>query len=738
MLVSFLGISLVGIIASDVKTTDKKPVSGAALRMRLWRQHNRQHSRLQARQAYWRRKGLNHYEGVALGRMDEITKDIRNEIEQLRENIHQWNFHYYVWSAPSITDAEFDRAMDRLKELEAKYPQLEDPASPTRRVGAPVLNSNEEVRHSVPMLSLAKAQSAQEVVKFFGNGPEGVLEPKIDGLSLALRYINGRLVQAITRGDGQKGRDVTHNARTIRTIPLLLRKKLTLEVRGEAFMKWSDFARVNARLIAENDEPLVNPRNAAGGGMSLKSPADAAKLSLSFIAYQLIWRESDFERHTEVLEFMEELGFVTPSNLPESLGSCATMFQHGFRLDSQAEVQGWLSSLDVSRKLQDFPTDGLVFKVDDLKLQQELGSGTTSPKWAVAFKYPPDQVKTVITGIEWTVGKTGKVTPVAEFEPVMVSGTTVARASLCNENEIKRLGVNLGDEVLVEKSNEIIPKVISVIAQHSSHPAHAPSQCPACGSAIQHIDGYVDVFCTNTACPAQAEAKLVYAVGKNALDIDGCGPQAIATFVAAGVVTLPDLLKSDCSCLKGATKRKVAEGLKKAMQAPFWRKLSALCVDGWGKTTCQEVATRWPTLTSLLDSQDDGQLAYIIGKEKAAEFGLWSKVHGDEYIALYDLGFFPEKADTTDGSLGGKSFCITGEVGVARHVVEEEIRKRGGITSSSVTKKVNFLVVGNDPGANKQAAARRWGTPILTPDQLFEMMGWRPKVDASAGLVEDY
>lgn len=661
---------------------------------------------------------------------------VRTEVAELREDLHNWSFQYYVWSA-GPPDAQWDAAYARLQELEKQYPGLEDPNSPTRRVGAQV-PFGDAVKHQVPMLSLEKAKSPNEVAQFFGDF-EGVLEPKIDGSSLALRYVNGRLVQALTRGDGKVGQDVTHSARTIRSLPLMLRNSnLTVEVRGEVFMRWSHFREMNQRLIAEQDQPLANPRNAASGALNLKSPVEARKVPLSFIAYQIagpVGGEA-LVSHTQVLELLEELGFMTPSALPAPAGECASMYQAGLRLNDVAEIASWVTALDYARRLQDFPTDGLVFKVNDLALQSELGTGTTAPKWAVAFKYPPEQVQTRITRIEWTVGKTGKITPVAEFEPVLVSGSTVARASLCNAAEIKRLGVNVGDDVLIEKSNEIIPKVITVVAQHSKQPARPPKSCPACASAIYSFEGYVDVFCTNPKCKAQVEARLVYAVSKNALDIDGCGPQAIAKFVEAGSVTLPALLASDCGCFDGVTKTKIQAGLRKAMAAPWWRKLSALCVDGWGKTTCQEVATRWPALPLLLDAQDSKELDFMIGKVKATELSLYMLGHAVELSELMDLGYFPTEADAVLFGLSGKSFCITGSLvsaegeGAGRDAVEEAIIKRGGIAKRSCTSTTDFLVVGEAPGNNKLAAARSWGTTTLSADQLFDMMDWRPSKPA--------
>lgn len=663
----------------------------------------------------------------------ETPVEIRKEIDELRKQIHDWNYQYYVWHT-GPPDADWDRAFARLKELEAKYPQLEDPNSPTKRVGA-LKPDGLKIKHRVGMLSLEKAKAAEDVVKFFGTDAEGVVEPKIDGLSLSVRYVNGRLVQAVTRGDGKEGEDVTHTARTIRSLPLMLRgSKLTMEVRGEVFMLCSAFDAHNKRLIEAQEEPLASPRSAASGTISLKNPADAAAVPLSFIAYQIVGRVEGvkLEHYTQSLELLEESGFITPSALPKPLADCASMYQTGFRLNDLSEIRNWINIFEEARRLQDFPTDGLVFKVNDLKLQQELGAGTTFPKWAIAFKYPPDQVKTRIKSITWGIGKTGKATPVAEFEPVVVSGSTVARASLCNLDEIKRLNVNIGDEILIEKSNEVIPKVLSVVAKHSKHHAEAPKNCPVCGAPIEHYPGYVDVFCVSSKCKAQHEARLVYAVSKNALDIDGCGPQAIATFVQNGVVTLPALLQSDCNFFKGVTKKKIKAGLERAMAARFWRKLAALCIDGWGKTTCQDVATRWPSLPLLLDAQDDKKLHYIIGEAKAKDWIIYQKAHKEEFIELLKIGYFPEVSEVLDGTLSGQSFCITGSIPDCpdRTIVEEEIRNRGGIVKSGVSSKLNFLVVGETPGNNKLDGARRWGTTCLTPDQLFEMLGWRPAIGA--------
>lgn len=713
--------------------------------MRRFRENNREHARRLWRQAYWRKKGFENYDGIALGGMETST-ELRKKVEQLRHQIHRWNYEYYVWAAPTVEDAEYDRAFEELKALEAAHPELEDSNSPTRRVGAPVLAGMDKTKHKVPMLSLDKAKTADQVASFFGKAHEGLVEPKVDGASLSISYINGRLIRAVTRGNGTEGSDVTHNVRTIRTLPLLLPKKLTLEVRGEVFIKWSDFEKYNAWLEKTGEEPDANPRNTAAGALGLKDPKEAAQVPLSFIAYQIVGPVEGVELalQTEVLDLLEEMQFITPSALPKPLESCENMFQQGFRLNDVAEIKDLVHRLDVSRRLQDFPTDGLVFKINDLATQSELGTGTTFPKWAVAFKFKPDRVKTAITKVMWTVGKTGKITPVAEFNEVLISGSRVARASLCNRDEIKRLNVNVGDEVLIEKSNEIIPKVVELVAKHSKGQAAVPETCPVCKSKLTSQKGYVDIFCVAPDCLAQAEAKLVYAVGKSALYIDGCGRQAVALCIQNKILTLPDLLAEEqFAFFKGAARKKMIDGIAKAFTAPFWRKLSALCIDGWGKTTSQEAAARWPTIGALIDAFDTGQMAKILGEVKAKSFDLYIQNHAKEAARLAELNFLTEQADATEEAssteVQGKSFCLTGEItGLPRHKAEEEIRKRGGITKSGVGRKLDYLIVAENPGSTKLTAARRWGTKCITPDQLFDMLHWRPSVEAAVDTDKDY
>lgn len=712
--------------------------------MVLWCAQNRDHVRRLWRKSKWKKKGFVNYEGVGLGGK-EMDNELRRKVENLRERIHHLNHQYYVQCVRTeASDAQYDELLAELKELEQRHPELEDPNSPTMKVGAPVLAGLDEVKHKVPMLSLEKAKDVASLIHFFGGSEcEGVIEPKIDGASLSVHYINGRLVQAVTRGDGIKGKDVTHSARTIRSLPLMLKgRKLTIEVRGEVFIRWSSFDEYNRLMEDKGEDLAANPRNAAAGALGLKDPADCARVPLDFIAYQIVKTdELAMTYHTDVVELLEELGFFTTSLLPMPIESTEGMFQFGFALNDEDEVRRHIARLDKARRVQDFPTDGLVFKVNDLAVQRELGVAATHPKWAIAYKFQPDRAKTTIKQIEWTVGKTGKITPVALLEPILLSGSKISKASLCNPDEIKRLDVNVGDEVVLEKSNEIIPKIIQLATKQSKGFAKPPAKCPACGAALSNFQEFVDVFCLNSTCSAQSEAKLVWATGKHGLDIDGCGPQAVALCLENGIKTLSALLaEKEFAFFKGAARKKMQTGVKKALEAPFWRKLSALCIEGWGQLTCQEAATKWPTFRQLIEALDVGEVKNVFRDSKAHQLDLFASAYEAEIVALDSLDFFPAKAEETESVLAGKSFCITGSItGVPdRADVEEEIRKRGGVTKSSVSRKLNYLVVGDSPGNNKLIDAKRWGTKCLTPDQLFEMLAWRPKHPVTINPDKEY
>lgn len=666
--------------------------------------------------------------------MTSANAGVVEEIVKLREKLHAWNYEYHVWAAPTVSDAEYDVAFSRLRGLEKLHPEMYDYNSPTARVGSPEASGFQKVKHAVRMLSLEKAVTAADVASFFPAGTVGILEPKIDGVSLSLTYHRGKLAQAVTRGDGTTGDDVTLNARTIRNIPLVLNQPKSLEIRGEVYMTFSDFDARNVQLAADGEEPAANPRNAAAGALKLLDSADTAKRRLSFLAYSIVTEMPDLVTQEDVLDLLEALGFSTTSALPAPIADCVSMSQREVPLTDVARLQELVRSMDISRKVQNFPTDGLVFKASNLALQRELGSGTTSPKWAIAFKYPPDSVVTRVLGVTVTVGKTGKLTPVAELAPVALCGTMVARASLSNANEVTRLGLNIGDDVTVVKAQEIIPNVTGVARKNVPGIFQLPADCPCCGKPVTRFSGLVDTFCMNVDCLDQVRARLVFAMGKSALDVDGAGPAMMEELVSQGVRKLSDLFALEDAKLRPAALKQFKEGRDKAKTVPFWRKLQALCVESLGKTACQELAAKWPTFGLLVEESQQEAVAKLLGVSKYASFITWMEANVDEVSILYDLGFFSNALPATatkNDRVSGKFFVITGSLCAPRAQAERMIEAAGGMLKGSVSKKTDFLVVGLDAGTAKTTAAQKRGTVCISEDALWELLGERPAVQIS-------
>lgn len=726
---------------AEASTKSKRAKAKEVPRVQRWRLEKGPVYKCFARRwAYAKNFGWYYYYGRQLRRgMDEQ----RRKIEHLRGLLHRYNHEYYVWAAPSVSDAEYDRLFNELVALEKERPDLVDSNSPTARVGSPEFSVFPKVPHKVPMQSLNKAHTLEEVLKAFPPDTIGLAEPKIDGVSLSLHYRHGVLVQAVTRGDGVVGDDVTLNARTIRTIPLRLAKRFTGEIRGEVYLKYSDFERNNLDLLALGEEPAANPRNAAAGALKLKDSQETAKRRLSFMAYRSVERIPGCETVQDMLHYLEMLGFCTTTVLPLPLQDCESMTQFDIVLTEQAAVQDIITRLDAARRLQDFPTDGLVFKVDKLSLQESLGDGTTAPKWAIAYKFAPDQVTTTVKDITLTVGKTGKLTPLAEFSPVLLSGTRVTYASLCNQDEIERLGVNIGDLVVIEKSSEIIPKVLSVAEKRSTGKFVFPDGCPVCGAPVKAFDGVVDRFCVNPKCSGQTTARLVFAVSKAALDLDGCGAAQIDELVRAGVTTLSDLFTIDPPFKQAAkAKAKFIAEREKAKRKPLWRKLHAMCIDGIGKVFCQELASAWPTFGLLVEALEvqDPKITKLIGKVRHATLYAWVNENVNELGRLYAVGFLSD--DTADlkhnPAIVGKSFCITGTLSIRRDVAEKYILEAGGKMRSGVTRKTDYLIVGNDGGIHKAANAQQYGTQCIDEATFWGMMGFTPTVRMAGDPEAEY
>lgn len=644
----------------------------------------------------------------------------KQRIEQLTEELNRHCHAYYVLDAPVISDHEYDKLFYELREIEGIYPEYALPNSPTKRIGG-VATTFAKIRHGRRMLSLENAYTPKEVIEWFGDHAEVTIHPKIDGASLKLIYKNGELVQAVTRGDGTHGEDVTANARTIMTVPLKLLEPVTTEIVGEVYMRYSIFNEHNTRLEVEGEDPFANPRNAAAGSLKLKNSTDVAARKLSFVAYGTSVDMPGITTQRELDEWLECLGFQSVFMLPAT--GDMEMLPRTTKLDSLNYLTALIAGLDTLREKLDLPTDGLVFKLNDMAAQRELGEGTRAPKWAVAYKYPPERKSTRLIGITLQVGKSGKLTPVAELAPVQLSGTTVSRASLCNADEIARLGVDVGDTVLVEKSAEIIPKVMGC-----AHPVEGkrawqmPDNCPCCGTKLEKPEGFVDYFCPNRDCDEQVFARLKHALGKQSLDLDGCGEVMIRLLMNNGVRRLSDVFTFDRirEVAKASASKRFYEGRAKAKEAAFWRKLHALGIDGLGRTLCQDVANRFGSLAAIYDELDT--FKELVGASVYANF--IEQVDGDEIERLEQLGFIFHENKANAGPLSGKSFVITGTLSTGtRDEVSRLIEEAGGSVKNAVSKTTSYLIMGEAGGAQKRTRAEAYKVPIISEQELFKMMG---------------
>jgi DNA ligase (NAD+) len=651
-------------------------------------------------------------------------------IVELRKELIEHSFRYYVSGYTVISDQEYDQKMKELIELEREHPEMADPNSPTMRVGSILPTSMKKTRHNVKMLSLDNVNNLEETMAFFKEftGQEVTVEMKIDGLSLSLAYEQGQLVRAVTRGNGVDGELVTENARTIRTLPLELRRPVDIEVRGEVYWRISKFNAYNAS-VPERDR-YANPRNGASGIMRSKESKDVAQCKLDFVAYSI---PSDLppgvKTQEGLLDYLETLGFVSTTTLPVTrdmagLPYLTTVAEPGELMEAVTFLKDYRSALDLD-------TDGLVIKLSSIADQRDVGEGTKSPKWAAAYKFPPESKPTRLLKVTLQVGKSGQIAPVAELEPVELGGVMVRRTYLCNQDELDRLGIDVGDYVLVQRSGEVIPKIIGLarpspnkVDQNKSF--QMSRVCPCCSTPLIQPTGMVNLFCPNHECYDQVLARLAFAVSKDALDIKGFGEGAVQTLMnEANVKRLSDLyaIKS-FSALKPATAQKVKEGLEKAKAAALWRKLSALSIEGIGKVSCQDLTDKYCSLEAMIG--DLAGVTDIIGE--VATQSLLNFVSDDgnmeEIERLAGFGFTFIQDRQAEGPLSGKSFCITGDLmSGRRNDVSALIERKGGAVKGAVTKKVDYLIQGLGGGQRKAAGCVKWGTKVISEEELYQMIG---------------
>jgi DNA ligase (NAD+) len=664
---------------------------------------------------------------------------VKREIEELRDKLRHHEYRYHVLDDPEISDAAYDRLMNRLKNLEAAHPELITGDSPTVRVGGPPREGFAKVEHARPMLSLDNAFSYDALRDFDrrvrqGSGREEIeyiAEHKFDGLSISLQYQDGRLVRGVTRGDGRTGEDVTPNVKTIRSIPLridaALMKKAKIpadfEVRGEVLMTRKSFEALNRQQEQEGGKIFINPRNAAAGAVRVLDPAITARRRLDFFAYYLfVDGEFLFPKHSESLLALKQLRFRASDDWKLCKG-----------ID---EVLAYCDAWDSKREGLPYEIDGVVIKVNSRPIQHELGYTAKAPRWAIAYKYPARQETTVVNDIRVQVGRTGTLTPVAVLEPVQVGGVTVSRSTLHNMDEIARLGVQIGDTVLIERAGEVIPHVLKVVKEGAHRkPFHVPKNCPECGSAIHKAEDEVAYRCVNAACPAKRKESLLHFASRHAMDIDGLGDKIVDQLVDKGMVKdvadlyslkLDDVAELERMAEKSAQNLidEIAGSKKKSLA----RVIYALGIRMIGERTGQLLAAHFSSLDELAAASEE-QLTEVgeVGPKVAASIAeFFSEAANRQIIKkLEKAGLRPtaEKRVQKSAKLAGKSFVFTGGLANrSREEAAELVVQHGGKISSSVSKKTDYVVVGTDPGS-KYDKAKSLSVTILTEAEYEKLLG---------------
>ena len=657
-------------------------------------------------------------------------------ITALREQLNNYNYHYYVLSQPLISDFEFDKLLAELQKLEDAHPEFFDPNSPTQRVGSDINQNFTQVKHEYPMLSLGNTYNEGEVADFYNrvakalNAPfEIVCELKYDGTSISLTYENGELVRAVTRGDGEKGDDVTANVRTIRSIPLKLQGEYPekFEIRGEILMPWKVFEALNKEREAQEEPLFANPRNAASGSLKLQNASEVAKRKLDAYLYYMLGENLPADTHSGCLEAASKFGF----KISDAVKVCKTL----------PEVMDYIKYWDTERKNLPVATDGIVLKVNDLTQQKNLGYTAKSPRWAIAYKFQAERALTTLQSVSYQVGRTGAITPVANLEPVQLSGTVVKRASLHNADIINQLDLHIGDKVYVEKGGEIIPKITGVetsIRDLFAEKIEFITVCPECGTPLVRDEGEAAHYCPNdTSCPPQIKGKMVHFVSRKAMNIDGLGEETIDLIYRNGLAkniadlyTLKLVNLAYLDRLGDKSGRKILASLEKSKSVPFERVLFALGIRYVGETVAKKLASALENIDNIM-SATAAELACIdeIGEVIAQSVEEYFKEPANreivERLRSYGLQMeiSKEKAALKTDKLAGKIIVISGTFEKhSREELKELIELNGGKNSSSISSKTNFILAGANMGPAKEEKANKLGIKMINEEEFLELI----------------
>ncbi len=665
----------------------------------------------------------------------ENNEQILSEIESLREQLNYHNHKYYVENSPEITDFEFDTLMRRLMDLEAEYPQYVDPLSPTVRVGSDRTSEFNSVHHRYPMLSLSNTYSIEELTAFIERierewgATEYVCELKFDGTAISLTYEKGRLERAVTRGDGTMGDDVTTNVKTIRSIPLVLSGSGypdLFEIRGEIFMPYNSFDRLNAEREVAGEQLFANPRNAAAGTLKQQQSAVVAHRGLDCTLYQMAGDNLPFKNHIENLEAARSWGFKVSEYMTLCRGA--------------AEVIAYINHWDEARKSLPYPTDGVVIKVNDFNLRSKLGFTAKSPRWAVAYKFKAESALTTLLSVDFQVGRTGAITPVANLEPVLLAGTTVKRATLHNAEQISALDIRIGDKVYVEKGGEIIPKITEVELSErtaDSRPFEYIDHCPECGAELVRYEGEAKHYCPNqSGCRPQIIGRIIHFIRRKAMDIDGLGNETVELLFENGLIgniaDIYTLRANDLAVLPRLGEKSadnIISSIERSKSVPFARVLFGLGIRFVGETTAKYLAAHFKSIDAVMAADKVSLMESDEVGEKIADaiidyFADPANIEIIERLKAAGLQFEAEQSVRHSDTLEGKNIVISGKfINHSREELKAMIEAHGGKNQSGVNANTDFIVAGENMGPAKLQKAEKLGVKILSESEFIELIG---------------